>query len=144
MPTPCPKCSKKGKDCKCSFRYKYGTPIKKKPYKIRRNSVKREKQNREYSKRRKKKLEENPVCQMQFDCCTYWATEVHHPEGRIEEKLLDLDECITGCRNCHVHAETHPEEAKEKGISRDRVGEHVNKNSPEKLKEWAEKEKNPL
>lgn len=95
-------------------------------------SKKRAKQEREYSKVRKKFLEENPHCAVHdgewsqengnflFEPCL--ATEVHHQKGKIGALLTDTRYFLPVCRVAHDYIEKHPLEAKEKGYSLSRLG----------------------
>lgn len=94
----------------------------KKQYKIPSRSPKRAKQEREYGKLRKKFLEQNPICQMKLpNICTHQATDVHHTAGRIGDLLTDVRYWKGGCRACHTWVELHPKEAKEMGLSINRL-----------------------
>ena len=85
-------------------------------------SSKRAKQNAVYSVARNQYLNDHPMCQMHIPgICTNKATEIHHTAGRIEELLLDTRYWKGGCHNCHSWVELHPEEAKELGLSIDRL-----------------------
>lgn len=74
-----------------------------------------------YSKRRIAFLVINHVCQANLQGCTKKATEVHHKAGRIGELLLLISKWLAVCRNCHSYIETHPDEAKELGLSESRL-----------------------
>lgn len=102
------------------------TPLKKKVYKIKRESDKRAKENREYSKKRKKILAERPVCECgRIDengkVCESPATTIHHPEGRIGDLLADEDNMIPMALPCHIWVELNPLEAKKLGLSKNRI-----------------------
>lgn len=88
---------------------------------MRRYSKKRAKQVREYSKLREKFLTENPICQAGIEGCTHQATEVHHQEGRIGERLTDVSKFLATCHNCHVVITHDPKMALEKGLSKSRL-----------------------
>lgn len=90
-----------------------------KRYVIPKVSKKQAKRNRQYSALAKEYKSENPLCQ--FPGCCRWATDVHHPQGRIGERLLNKDEFKGLCREHHTWAETHPKEAKELGLSKSRL-----------------------
>lgn len=83
---PCPKSEPKVKD--------KAKPIKK-------LSVKREKQNKEYLILRKVYLEKFPKCEIQLPCCTFKAVEIHHENGRIGSLLTDVSNFLSTCRACH-------------------------------------------
>jgi len=78
-------------------------------------SSKRAKQESEYSQTRKVFLEEHPFCQITIPGCTHKATEVHHLDGRIEEKLIDQDGWKATCRYCHRWVHANPRDARELG-----------------------------
>lgn len=88
---------------------------------MRNMSLKRAKQNREYLKLREKYLNENPTCEINVDGCTIDATEIHHAKGRIGYLLTEIEFFKATCRKCHIWAELHPKEAKEKGVSFSRL-----------------------
>jgi len=85
-------------------------------------SSKRAKQNAVYSVMRVKFLKDHPMCHAHLDAkCTKIATEVHHKAGRVEDLLLDMRYWLPACHSCHSWIEMHPEEAKEMGLSTDRL-----------------------
>jgi hypothetical protein len=116
-----------GREKYCKSCYgKLGTGVAKKPKpttaRIPTFSSKREKLNAVYSVMRVKFLNDHPMCHARIDArCTLKATEVHHKAGRIAELFLDLLYWLPTCHNCHVWCELHPEEAKELGLSTDRL-----------------------
>ena len=79
-------------------------------------SKKRKKQEAEYSQRRKHFLS-GKRCQR----CGCKATTVHHSKGRIGVLLNDVSCWIALCFPCHEWVERNPQEAKEKGFSKDRL-----------------------
>lgn len=89
--------------------------------KIKKISVKREKENKEYSKKRTLFLDKNSVCFARLNNCTLKATDVHHKKGRIGSNFLDESTWIPLCRNCHSYIEEHPLIAKQLGFSEDRL-----------------------
>ncbi len=81
-------------------------------------SDKRKIQEAQYQKLRLEFLNVHQKCEIKANSnCTVFATECHHSKGRIGLLLTDVKYFIAGCRNCHQWAETHPNEAKEKGWS---------------------------
>ncbi len=88
---------------------------------MRKLSVKREKQNKEYLKLRNVFLEENPICQAKLKGCTNEATECHHKKGRIGLLLTDLNNFLSVCHSCHSWIELNPLKAKELGFSKSRL-----------------------
>lgn len=98
------------------------TAIKKRATPINKQSKKEAARQRKYMPIRNKFLSENEVCQMMIvPECSYFATEVHHPEGKIEDLLWDASKFVAACRFCHIYVELHPTEAKEKMLSADRL-----------------------
>ena len=93
----------------------------KKP-KIKRVSKKRAKQEREYKPIRKKFLADNPLCGLKLPGCTGAATEVHHQAGREGKRLLDVNDFIGACSNCHKIATEKSKEAIVAGHSKTRLG----------------------
>lgn len=66
-------------------------------------------------------LAENPYCKAALKGCTGIATTVHHTKGRIGLLLNDVTFWVGLCINCHKWVEEHPKEAKELGLSKDRL-----------------------
>ena len=85
---------------------------------MKRLSVKRAKQEREYAKIREQFLAEFTVCQR---CQWRYSTQVHHKKGRIGALLTDKDFFLAVCEECHEWIEKHPLEAKQKGYSLSRL-----------------------
>jgi hypothetical protein len=84
---------------------------------IRSRSPKRQKQEQQYSKQRTPYLEEHPFCMATIPgVCTHNSTEVHHKDGRQEDKLTDEDGWMSSCRGCHVWIHSNPEDARELGL----------------------------
>lgn len=77
------------------------TPLKKVNYTISKISTKRSKQLREYSKLRKKILDETTMCVGKLEGCLIVATELHHVQGKENERLIDEDNVIPLCNKCH-------------------------------------------
>jgi hypothetical protein len=77
-----------------------------------RMSKKRGVANREYLKKRKEFLTENPLCEAgdilapHFTACTEMATEIHHSRRR-GPLLCDVRYFVPICRACHTYVETH-------------------------------------
>lgn len=85
---------------------------------IPRLSPKRAKEEREYTKERKKHLAENNRCELKIlGVCTHVATTIHHSKGRIGKLLLDKKWWKRGCMECHQWVEEHPDKAKELKLS---------------------------
>lgn len=76
-----------------------------------------------YDKLRKNFLNQHPTCRARIrGLCSLKATDVHHMKGRGKYHL-DTKTWVSVCRPCHEWIETHPEEAKELGLSKDRTYE---------------------
>ena len=104
----------------CYWNSRPKKPITKKPYTIRKRSVKGQKEDREYSKIAKKFKEENPYCKARLEGCTGLTTDVHHRRGR-GKYYLDVSTFIPLCRSCHTKIELNPEFAKSSGFSFSRL-----------------------
>lgn len=74
----------------------------------------------EYTKKRLAFFAINPMCQAKLVGCTGRSTDVHHKMGRGENHL-NMSTWIAVCRNCHTWIENNPTEAKELGLSNDRL-----------------------
>lgn len=93
------------------------THVKLKPVRIAQVSKKQASKNREYLKVRLEFLNANQFCA----CCPSYATDVHHKKGREGTLLTDIRFFLPVCRRCHNYIEEHPEWAKRKGYSQDRL-----------------------
>lgn len=82
-------------------------------------SDKRIELNKEYSKVRLEYLKEHPICE--FPNCTKKATDIHHSRGRTGGLLTDKRYFKALDREHHRWVEEHPKEAKEIGLSLDRL-----------------------
>jgi hypothetical protein len=91
-----------------------------KKYVIPKFSEKQAKINALYSISRKQFLKDTPMCQVCYDGCTEYATQVHHIVGR-GIKTLDTTEWLAVCASCHHEIEMRPEWAKENGYSKNRL-----------------------
>ena len=78
---------------------------------LRRVSLKRAKQLREYLKVRNEYLSENNFCEV----CGRPAQDLHHRSGRIGEKLTDKANFMALCRLHHTWIHEHPKEARSLG-----------------------------
>lgn len=78
-------------------------------------TLKRAKQNVEYLKLRKEFLEANPCCGIEG--CYLKSVDVHHKEGRENDKLTDVTKWLPICRKHHSEITENSREAIEKGIS---------------------------
>ena len=89
---------------------------------INRVSDKKKQKDVEYSKLRKLYLESHPFCEAKLSgICTAEATDIHHMSGKIGDDYLDVNNFIALCRVCHVWVENNPTEAKELGLSKNRL-----------------------
>lgn len=85
-------------------------------------SPKRIAQDLVYKAKRLKFLKEYPVCGANLSgICTTVSTDVHHKAGRTGELFLNEEYWIALCRACHSWTELHPVEAKEMGLSLNRL-----------------------
>lgn len=87
---------------------------------LRRVSKKRARENKVYSTLRKQFLEEKQ-CAARLEGCTGVATDVHHAEGRVGEKFLDVSTWKGLCRNCHQVVEKNPLRSKQLNLSKSRL-----------------------
>ncbi len=92
------------------------TPLKKKPFIIRRVSDKRKKLLASYTALRKAFLSTHKVCEIKGLKCIRKAQEVHHMRGR-GKWLLVVEFWKAVCHNCHVEITEHSEKAIEQGHS---------------------------
>lgn len=97
------------------------TPLKKKPYKIKKVADKRMSQLQEYSAQRKEFLKRNPICKVNIVGCTKKASEVHHMKGKENEKLNEIDYWMPICRNCHTYITINSAWAIDMGFSVRRI-----------------------
>jgi hypothetical protein len=81
------------------------------PKEIKKRSVKKITQDKEYSILRKKFLEEKPYCEIGQINCTHHSTDVHHKEYRGIH-TNDVSTWISTCRSCHDWIHLNPKEAR--------------------------------
>lgn len=94
--------------------------VKQKP--IRPRSLKRSKEESEYSQKRKVYLDKHPMCEAHIpSVCTGQATEVHHKRGRIGADLTDETLFLGLCHACHEYIENNRAFAIEQGFSIKRI-----------------------
>lgn len=100
------------KYCWSSQQAKQGT--KKPTMPIRAVSPKRKKKDEEYSKLRKRYLEENPLCKGRITGCTHNATDIHHKYNGKDRDVYYLIQStwMPVCRNCHNWIHLNPKEAR--------------------------------
>ena len=79
---------------------------------LRRVSLKRAKQLKEYLPKRNAFIAEHPVCQI---CNNARSTDCHHSFGRIGNLLNETDHWFAVCRSCHNWVHSHPSEARRQG-----------------------------
>lgn len=89
-------------------------------YRARVSRAKREKDSG-YTAAAKAFKQRHPVCQAQLPACTRATTEVHHKRGRSGGNLMDEATWLAVCRNCHRWIEEHPDDAKARGFSENRL-----------------------
>ena len=84
---------------------------------IPRVSTKRKKKDEEYSKLRKRFLEENPICRLNLAKCGGHSTDVHHTYAgeKRDSFYLVQSTWLPLCRNCHDWIHGNPKEAREMG-----------------------------
>ena len=103
------------------------TPLKKKAYKLKRQSTPIAKKSKKQSARDAKymkarseflKVSGNEICQiiLQHEC-TIIATDVHHRKGKVGDLYWDKKEFRSACRNGHNAVHDFPEEAYKTGDS---------------------------
>jgi len=78
---------------------------------MRKVSLKRQEQNKQYKIVRDKFMLDNPRCER----CKGRSTENHHKNGRNGLRLLDVDYFMAVCRDCHRYIHNNPKESREKG-----------------------------
>lgn len=81
----------------------------------------RGKENKVYLTLRKVFLENHPNCEANLPGCTKQATTIHHSQGRIGKRLIDVKTFVPLCGSCHRWCENNVEAAKELGLSLNRL-----------------------
>jgi hypothetical protein len=81
---------------------------------IPRVSAKRAKKDAEYSKLRQRYLTENPLCELNYPCCSNGASDVHHTFAGANRDAFYLVQSTwkAACRACHQHLHNFPAEAR--------------------------------
>lgn len=92
---------------------------KKVPKPLRKVSVKRVEENKEYSLVRTAYLKVFPICEVYF--CKQQSTEIHHKAGRTGDMLTDTNHFMAVCSTCHKYIELNPVWAKIQGYSESRL-----------------------
>lgn len=100
---------------------KVRTPLKRSKKRINPYSQKRVKINRVYSALSKQFVSDNPYCKIKSPECTGRTEGPHHPEGRLGNKLTDLESCIPACNACNLYVEVHDSWARERGFKKSRL-----------------------
>ena len=77
--------------------------------------VKQKKKNKtqDYKEVRTKYLKEHPTCEV---CLDNDATQVHHADGRLGDRLTDPLYFFAVCHDCHGEIHANPKWAYEKGF----------------------------
>lgn len=78
---------------------------------IKKVSSKRAEQNKTYKMVRAMFLNDNYYCQR----CRRPASEIHHKAGRNGERLNDVHNFMSVCRDCHQYIHAHPQESRQNG-----------------------------
>ncbi len=65
-------------------------------------SRKRARQLTQYRKRIKVWKQEHAYCEARLEGCTIRTTDVHHMRGRENEQLLNEEDWLAVCRECHT------------------------------------------
>lgn len=113
---------------RCSFHHKQrkkanktAAPVKAKSP-IRKRSKAGAERIRIYSKIRAEWIVGHELCEMRIVTnCSFYATDVHHMKGKIGDLLFDTRWWKAGCRVCHRYIEDHPEEARQRGLTVNRL-----------------------
>jgi hypothetical protein len=81
---------------------------------VRTRSPHRSKEEAQYLKQRLSYMNTNPKCQASIpNLCSHNATDVHHKNGRANERLNDTEHWVSVCRSCHDWIHSHPIEARQ-------------------------------
>lgn len=88
---------------------------------INKMSDNRAKENKVYLTLRKVFLDNHKLCEANLKGCTKKAMTVHHAAGRVGKRLIDVKTFVALCGSCHIWVENNPEEAKEIGLSINRL-----------------------
>lgn len=87
---------------------------------LRKQSSRRQKEARLYTKKRKAFLEDHPYCEVShliWGGIPRWvsSTDIHHKAGRIGKNFLDDSTWMAVSREAHDWIHSHPKEARAKG-----------------------------
>lgn len=66
-------------------------------------------------------IKQHPKCQAKLEGCTKDSKTIHHKRGRLGELLIDTNNFLACCFNCHRIIEDNPDTAKEMGLSNSRL-----------------------
>lgn len=94
------------------------TPIKKKFYRVKKVSEKREKENEVYRPISEAFRRDHPVCAIKSPVCTRETQGVHHVQGRVGKDFLDKSKMLPSCNACNQYIESHSKWAKENGFKK--------------------------
>jgi hypothetical protein len=93
-------------------------PVKKARKPIKKQSDKMKLAMKELAKLVKKKLAEQPECELKMQGCEGRAVTCHHSKGRVGKQLLNYKNLMASCSHCNLIAEEKDAEAREKGIKK--------------------------
>lgn len=85
---------------------------------IKKQSDKMKQAMKELSKLVKKKLAEQPTCELKMEGCTGKAVTCHHSRGRVGKQLLNYKNLMASCSHCNMSAEQHDAEARKLGVKK--------------------------
>jgi hypothetical protein len=85
-------------------------------------SKKRAKELREYKPVRSAFLKANPTCGAKLPGCTGRATQIHHQAGKEGKRLIDINDFLGICDNCHRIITEDSKGAIADGHSKTRLG----------------------
>lgn len=97
------------------------SPVRKQVKPINHFSELRGKENKVYLTLRKVFLDNHPLCEAGLPGCTKQATTIHHSIGRIGNRLIDIKTFVPLCGGCHTWVENNADQAKELGLSLNRL-----------------------
>lgn len=56
-------------------------------------------------------------CEIEWERCTLWATDIHHMQGRLPSVFFDQTKWKPACRSCHTLVTDNPGRAFAAGMS---------------------------
>jgi hypothetical protein len=101
------------------------TSLKKNTTRIKIASPVRAKMLHFYSVLRKSFLLKRPLCEARLENCSFYATDIHHPRGKIGVLLIASTYFKGLCRSCHNKVTVDSKLAIELGLSESRLSENV-------------------